>query len=291
MSESETVTGDNRFKCPECGNRFTRDSEVCPCGFCSTVCGPPNQIDPVPDNSVRVYCRDCDFEVDIDKDSVYFPLKLAKGRSQLHESQGHHSTRIVGSGGVSGVNDRGMELCDTVDSEEELQQWLESFFEENGWTAIREVSPHKSNYKADLIVNHHDYGWIGIETKYFEGDGGAKVAEAHHQLTRKYRSEKYINNKIDLWAFCPYFTAYNSDSRLHSREQQIRGQFSRELFSKHGVGYIDLDRREMLIDFAYSQPIAKIPVDGDASDRYYENVDIHEIKKSVSRKMEKYDYK
>lgn len=285
------MNGLNRFECPDCGRRFDSNDEVSACNFCSTVCGSDNHVDRVAENALRVYCEDCDFEVDIDKSTVQFPMKLAEGRKQLHESQGSHRVMVVGGEDANGVKDNGMSLCGTIESEDQLQDWLESYFEKQGWTAIREVSPHNSNYKADLVVNHSDYGWMGIETKYFDGDGGAKIAQAHHQLTRKYRGEKYIGNRINLWAFCPYFNAYNSPSRIHSRTQITRAELSRELFCKHGIGYIDLDRNELLIDFAYSQPVAKVPVDANANDRYYENVDMDDIQKAVKRKMEKYDYK
>lgn len=291
MQENNVLQKTNWFECSECSNRFADDGEVSECEYCGTMCGVNAHLEPIPKNSVRVYCADCDFQVDIDKDEHHFPLKLARGRANIHESQGHHRTHVFGSGEVHGVNDKGMDLCGQLDSEDELQEWLEGHFENNGWTAIREVSPRKSNYKADLIVKNDEYGWVGIETKYFDGDGGAKVAKAHHQITRKYRGERYIGNRINLWAFCPYFKSLNSDSRMHSRKQEFRSRFSRELFCKHGIGYIDLDRRELLIDFAYSQPIAKIPVSDESYDRYYDNVDIDEIEKSVRNKMREYDYK
>jgi len=181
-----------------------------------------------------------------------------------------------------------------LDSEQELQEWLESYFEENGWTAIREVSPNNSTYKADLIVNHEDYGWIGVETKFFEGDGGGKMADAHHQIVRKYRHEKYINNRIRLWAVCPYFSGINDQSEYKKRQQQNRATIMREFFCRHGIGYIDLDKGNVEIDFAYSSSDTKIPVGGDYSESLEErreDVDIGKIRDMVSKKCEKFDYK
>jgi hypothetical protein len=47
--------------------------------------------------------------------------------------------------------------CPRFQNEDELQDWLEDEFEKAGWTAIREVTPHSSSVRADLIVNHEGY--------------------------------------------------------------------------------------------------------------------------------------
>ena len=82
-----------------------------------------------------------------------------------------------------------------VSSEAELQRNLKSYFEKHNWLAVREVSPTDSRVKADLIVKHDTYGWFGIETKYFNNDGGGKVADAHHQIISQYRGRRYINDR------------------------------------------------------------------------------------------------
>lgn len=196
-------------------------------------------------------------------------------------------------------HDGGMELCGELGSEDDLQEWLEGFFEQNGWSAIREASPHNSRCSADLIVEHDEYGWVGIETKYFHGDGGGKAADAHHQITRKYRGRTYIGERIDLWAICPYFWGIDSpDYKLKRQQQTTRSKFMREMFCRHGIGFVDLNRPVLLIDFAYSQPHAKIPVGGEYASgggdyfkEYVEDVDIDRIRDAVNRKRERFDYR
>ena len=175
-------------------------------------------------------------------------------------------------------------------TEDTLQNRLEQYFELHGWTAIREVSPHNANVRADLIVNHDEYGWFGIETKFFDGDGGSKAADAHHQIVSKYRGKRYIRNKINLWAICPFFSGRNSNDEWHQQRANQRNQFTRELFCRHGVGYINPFREPLLIDFAYSRAECKVPVNTNRDTRHHDNVDVELIREAVSRKMDKYDY-
>ena len=171
-----------------------------------------------------------------------------------------HRTR-----GDDAVNRIFQEL-DEIESEDELQEWLKSYFEDRGWTAIREVSPDWSNDSANLLVRHADYGWFGIEMKYFSpDDGGRKLANAHRQILFQYRGRNYLNNRITLWVLCPYIddTARRVSSHL---------QFIREFLCGHGIGYIDLRRNDLLIDFAYSHPEAKVPVGGPSISKYQDSV-------------------
>lgn len=283
-----------RYECDVCGIRFVTELPNPACERCGRPGDVLTEIDPVPENSVRIYCNSCDFEEVVHEDDAYFPVELAEARAKLHSSQGGHPTqfeRPYGWPDEPEENER--RTCGRLESEEELQVWLENYFEEHGWTAIREVSPAHSSVRADLIVNHEDYGWIGIETKYFKNDGGAKIAKAHHQITRKYRGKKYIGKRINLWAICPYFHGINSHThRIKNSQQRLRAKMVREMFCKHGIGYIELNTRsDLLIDFAYSKAIAKIPVNGDEESRHYENVDINAIRESVQDKIERYDYK
>lgn len=282
-----------RYECDVCGHRFEAETSIPACKQCGRPPETLEQIADLPEDSIRIYCTKCDFETTIHREDAYFPRRLAEGRAAIHSSQRGHPTKFEQSKKFSDERDGdARRICGKLDSEEELQTWLESYFEENGWVAIREVSPANSSVRADLIVKHDEYGWIGIETKYFENDGGAKVAQAHHQISRKYRGKKYIGNRINLWAFCPYFHGMNREGiGFKPNQQRLRAEFSREMFCKHGVGYIGLNTPDLLIDFAYSMPIAKIPVNGDEESRYYENVDIEKIRQSVKRKMEEYDYR
>lgn len=243
----------------------------------------------------KVTCKkpDCEWQITVSDDEADSPRKYAKGRELLHRSQKTHPTEMerIGVENAESLIGGGMNLPGVIESEEELQEWLEDFFEANGWTAIREVSPHSSNYRADLVVKNEEYGWFGIETKYMHLDGGGKIAKAHHQITEQYRGQRYLGEKIDRWVICPYFRGMNSpDYPMKERQEKIRAKFTREFFSRHGIGYIDLDRYQLLLDFAYSQPWAKVPVGGDYLEKYQENVDILKIDESVGNKIEKYSY-
>lgn len=187
------------------------------------------------------------------------------------------------------IEDSGMHLCGVLDSEDELQQWLESFFEENGWTAIREVSPRNGICRADLIVGHSEYGWYGIETKYITGDCGGKIADAHHKITEKYRGRKYINRRINCWLVCPYFWCYGPDD-YRSTTQRTRADLISGMFSRHGIGYINLDKSRLLLDFADSRMYAKVPVGGEYLDKHIEGVDVERIRDRVDRMREQYPY-
>jgi len=237
---------------------------------------------------------DCDWAISVDEADAVDPKTLANARRLLHESQGEHPVDLVNASDetLETPIDGGMRLCGEMSSESELQEWLEKFFERNGWTAIREVTPHNSQKRADLIVSHDDYGWFGIETKYMHGDGGRKLAEAHHQITRRYRGRKYINQRIDYWAICPYWWGINSPDYVSKHKtQQQRATYTREFFGRHGIGYIDLDRWQFLIDYAYSKPWAKVPVGGDYIDQYYDDVDIEKIDDSIQSKMDEMSYR
>jgi hypothetical protein len=169
-----------------------------------------------------------------------------------------------------GPTDHGMQLCGQINSEDELQEWLEKRFEDAGWTAIREVSPHRSNYRADLIVEHDNFGWFGIETKFIgKSQGPIDMAKAHHQITQKYRGKKYINNKIDLWAVCPYIK-YGSLETLPRDEQNGENNWRRRkrtqvydtrvFFQHSGIGWIELDTYSLEIEFIESDSQGSVPV-------------------------------
>lgn len=174
-----------------------------------------------------------------------------------------------------------------LESEDEVQAWLKSEFEEAGWTAIREVSPAFSDYRADLIVQHQDYGWIGIEVKHCStsDNSGGVLAEGFRQITQQYRGRTYINEQIDLWAIAPYFYSKHQD-REH--DYGAPEKFVREFFCYFGIGYINFSRSQLMIDFAYSNRDTKIWV-SDVSGRdneYHDSYgDIDSVENSVSPKL------
>lgn len=244
---------------------------------------------------IVAYCDspDCDWGVSSYDTDVADEESWVHAMASVHNSfgMGHHSVIEKDDLEENRPHDEGPHLCGQLSSEKELQVWLEDYFENHGWTAIREASPHNSNHSADLIVNHAQYGWFGIETKFFDNDGGAKAADAHHQITRKYRGRKYLGHHIDRWAVCPYFKFRNCSSADLQRQQYQRSTFLREMFCRHGIGYVDLDRWQLLLDFAYSNKSYKVPVGGQYLDDYLDAVDIEAIDKSVERKMAQYDYR
>lgn len=187
------------------------------------------------------------------------------------------------------------DVIESVSSETDLQEQLQSYFKMHDWIALREQSPvgvgSQSNVRADLIVNHDTYGWFGVETKYFNSDGGAKVADAHHQIVSKYRSRKYINHRINLWVICPYFSGSGDDSdKWHTQRANWRQSYTREFFCRHGIGFLNPHRDSLLLDFTYSDAEKKVPVDTDRETRHHRNVDIEKIRTSVERKIKKYGY-
>jgi len=203
-----------------------------------------------------------------------------------------------------GPIDHGMELCGVLDSEDALQEWLESAFEDAGWTAIREVSPVGSNYRADLIVQHDDYGWFGVETKYIgSSQGPIDMAKAHHQIVEKYRGRKYINTKIDLWLVCPYIkygTADYSPDDNWRRQKWNQIYHMRQFFQHVGIGWINLDYYSLDLDFIEADSAGSIPVGKLAQtkkvqqnrERYAKytserarNVDVSRIREWAARKV------
>jgi hypothetical protein len=210
---------------------------------------------------------------------------------------------------TDGPTDKGMELCGVLESEDELQEWLEAAFEDAGWTAIREVSPVRSNYRADLIVQHDDYGWLGIETKYIgSSQGPIDMAEAHYQIVGKYRGRKYINNRIDLWLVCPYIK-YGEDTvdpeKRWRREKWAQIYHMRQFFQHAGIGWIDLDHYSLDLDFIEADSAGTIPVGKLANsekvrrnrrryaqytDKRAQNVDITRIREWAAGKVKNAPY-
>lgn len=174
-------------------------------------------------------------------------------------------------------------------SEDDVQQYLEDKFEANGWTAIREVSPHRSNYRIDLLLIHERYGKVGIEVKYIgAGEGGRVFAEAHQQITQQYWDKKYLGDRIGLWAIAPFFEHNHHDREdWHQTYAQGKGDFAREFFCKYGIGYLDLNDPYGTIDFGYSIAEYKIPafpMERELPDRHTENCDVAAIRASVRKK-------
>lgn len=137
-------------------------------------------------------------------------------------------------------SDNGLPYFDT---EQELQDWLEEKFENNGFTAIQEVSPHNSQYRVDLLLLHDEFGPIGLELKRLTG--GSNAARAHQQITRQYSGKKYIGKTVKKWAFVPYMPKLQHEQDNRSRENFQRGKLEvlEHFFQKYGIGVLNLHSR------------------------------------------------
>ncbi len=184
---------------------------------------------------------------------------------------------------------------DKLEDEDQLQQFLAERINQAGWDAIREVSPDRSDYSVDLLLLHPEYGRIGVETKYIRpGDGGRVFAKACQQIVGQYWNQKYLGEKVTLWAIAPYFEVSHQSNEL---DQFTRGhvngrqKFVREFFCRLGIGFINLSGSYVIVDFAYSVPEYKIPgfeLDRPIPERHYENVDPDAIRESVQVKRDEF---
>ena len=129
------------------------------------------------------------------------------------------------------------------DNEDECQEWLESFFEKKGWTAIREVSPHGESVRADLIVRHEDHGWVGVEVKYLDSsDCGGAIGDAIQQVYNKYHGKKYIGNRINVWCVAPYYRVEHMSH--HGQESRTRN-----FVNSFNLGYLSLGKSKLMMNF------------------------------------------
>jgi hypothetical protein len=125
------------------------------------------------------------------------------------------------------------------ESEQEFQDYLEKQLEEQGYTAIQEVKPHRSNYRVDLLLLHDDYGKIGIELKYLTG--GTDAANAHRQIVDQYSGRKYLGDKVIKWVFAPYMPKLQSEQEhtMHGF-QKGKHEVLQHMFQSYGIGFLDI---------------------------------------------------
>lgn len=232
--------------------------------------------------------EDCSWSQHVEED--HSP-RYAFAVGLLHEdAQPGHFTDVWVNKGERLSTHLGNRHLGVVRSEEELQEGLKGLLDSSGWNAQRELSPDGSEYRADLLAEHPDYGVVGIETKFFKNSGGAKAADAHHQIVSKYRGKKYGGQEVNLWVICPYFVGKNGGSFGRRNQQRTREKVIQEMLCRHGIGYLNLAKNNLLFDFAMSDRAKKIPVSGPNYEKYERAVDIDEIRESVSRKVKKYNY-
>lgn len=140
------------------------------------------------------------------------------------------------------VGNNGLPIFDT---EQAFQNYLEDKFEESGFTAIQEVSPHNSNYSADLILIHDEFGRIGLELKRLTG--GSDAGRAHQQIVRQYSGKRYIGEHVNLWAFAPYMPKLQDD-KIRERRNSVsfqRGKLEvlEHFFQRYGIGVLNVHER------------------------------------------------
>ena len=183
-----------------------------------------------------------------------------------------------------------MKKIGKLSDEDELQIYLKEQFERQGWTVMREVNPDHSNLRVDLLLSHDTFGRIGIETKYVQKtDGDIILAEGHKQITRRYWNEKYQDEKILLWALCPYLEGEyeNEKSDYHRTLLKRRHQAAGSFCNQYGIGYLQLTTHYTSINYAAHVPELRIPafpVEDDIPYRSYETVNIKSIRNSVAGK-------
>lgn len=127
------------------------------------------------------------------------------------------------------------------DTEQEFQDFLERKFEENGFTAIQEVSPHRSNYRADLLLMHDEFGRIGLELKRLTG--GSDAGRAHQQIVRQYSGKRYIGERVNLWAFAPYMPKLQYSIMTEGRSTKFQGgklEVLEHFFQRYGIGVLNV---------------------------------------------------
>jgi len=169
------------------------------------------------------------------------------------------------------------------DDEKELRDWLAKQFKKYGWRAWTEKRPHGTDYRADIIVYHHEYGYIGIECKHMNTlSAGSYIGKALEQVLFQYRGKSYdmTNGSLDLWAVCPY-AKYD---RSHTADRQT----VREMLCHFGIGIIwpCEDPERMMVDFAYSDSATKISISDPTSDRYGDRERIEEMVQKKIRSEE-----
>jgi len=141
------------------------------------------------------------------------------------------------------------------ENEAAFHEWLMDFFESKGWNAMSEVTPHYSDYRADMLVQDPDSGiWIGLELKVFNTTrGGREPAKALRQISQQYAGKNYFGERVDNWCFVPYVRQNFGSGRVDITTY-------RELFCYFGIGVLDLAKPYAWFDFAFGDTSQKIAI-------------------------------
>jgi hypothetical protein len=181
------------------------------------------------------------------------------------------------------IGDNGLPV---FDSEQEFQDYLEQKFEAAGFTALQEVSPHNSRYRADLLLIHDDLGKIGLELKRLTG--GADAGRAHQQIVRQYSGRQYLGDEVRLWAFAPYIPKLQHDEMVDNRNasfQQGKLEVLEHFFQQYGIGVLNVhDRAYARLKWGSNRPYM-VSAFGMARDPGSMNYDAKAIRDRVDERL------
>jgi len=173
-----------------------------------------------------------------------------------------------------------------IESEDDLQGYIATGMERNGWTALREVNTSFNNYRADIIGHREDIGTVGIECKYVTG-GPVVAAEAARQVIDKYAGQKFLKWRVDMWGVCLYGRSFRprEDKSLSNDEADSdyrRGldsgviHASKRILNGLGIGFVTANSTRVLMEFLPSGNDVKIPLfqtNAEMPPRHLENFD------------------
>jgi len=188
---------------------------------------------------------------------------------------------------------------DSISSEDDLQEYLQSGMESSGWDVLREMSPDHRDTRADIIAKHTDVGWIGIECKHVTG-GSVAAGNAARQVIKKYAGEKYlgIGIEIDMWGIALYgrhYSAerlqrddYDSDQFYHETWGLKRGTVSatERIINALGIGWVTVQHDRVLCQFLPSGRDVSVPlfwVNDEFEQTYYDELDTERISELTNR--------
>lgn len=196
------------------------------------------------------------------------------------------------------THDMNMDRDDDIESEQELQDFLQRGMESNDWTVLREATVatvDNSSYKADIVAQHDAIGWVGIECKYVTG-GPVIAAKAARQIFEKYADKKFINHRVTAWGVCLYgnrfkqpdpdadtFTTADEYEAVYQKQRtrcrQIQATTQR-ILNGFGLGWVTITQSRILMEFLPSGADVQVPLfqtNGDIPQRRWDDFDMDRV--------------
>lgn len=166
-----------------------------------------------------------------------------------------------------------------MNDEEDVQRYLKQFFEVCEWDVYTEVNSDDGERRADLIVE--DEVEIGIEVKHWNGTRSASCLQDVIDQVFTYMDKKFMGSSIRYWAICPYLDS------LDKAEPPV--SYVTETVNQWGIGYLNLDRAHLYIDYQHGENKAKIPIGQQSEDytirreaeKYFETSDLAYIRELI----------